>query len=91
MLILMLIFLNTGLNTPMVAATTGFSELDQCFLVIAIAGGASVLSHFNDSGFWLIGRLLEMKEKTTLKTWTVMETFLGCIGFGLALLGWWLL
>ena len=48
---------------------------------IAIAGGATVLSHFNDSGFWLVGRFLNMDVKTTLKTWTVMETLLGTIAF----------
>jgi GntP family gluconate:H+ symporter len=32
-----------------------------------------------------------MDEKTTLKTWTVMETLLGTIGFALAAIGWWLL
>jgi GntP family gluconate:H+ symporter len=53
--------------------------------VIAIAGGATVLSHFNDSGFWLVSRLLNMDEKTTLRTWTVMETLLGTIAFVLAL------
>ncbi len=80
-----------GLIAPTVAATTGLSELDRCFLVIAIAGGATVLSHFNDSGFWLVGRFLNMDEKTTLKTWTVMETLLGGIGFLFALAGWRLL
>ncbi|GLK64153.1 GntP family permease [Paracoccus kondratievae] len=80
-----------GLIAPTVAATQGLSEFDRCFLVVAIAGGATVLSHFNDSGFWLVGRFLEMDEKTTLKTWTVMETLLGTIAFGFALIGWWLL
>jgi GntP family gluconate:H+ symporter len=70
-----------ALIAPTVAATTGLSELDLCFIVISIAGGATVLSHFNDSGFWLVSRLLEMDEKTTLKTWTVMETLLGSIAF----------
>lgn len=73
-----------ALIAPMVAATTGLSALDLCFIVIAIASGATVLSHFNDSGFWLVGRLLEMDEKTTLKTWTVMETLLGSIAFIIA-------
>ncbi|NHF72378.1 GntP family permease [Paracoccus xiamenensis] len=80
-----------GLIAPTVAATTGLSQLDLCFLVIAIASGSTVLSHFNDSGFWLVGRFLNMDEKTTLKTWTVMETLLGTIGFTLAAIGWWLL
>lgn len=73
-----------ALMAPVVAATTGLSSLDLCFIVIAIAGGATVLSHFNDSGFWLVSRLLGMDEKTTLKTWTVMETLLGSIAFLLA-------
>ncbi|MNO01403.1 Low-affinity gluconate transporter [compost metagenome] len=71
----------------MVQATTGISQLDLCFIVIAIAGGATVLSHVNDSGFWLVGRFLEMDEKTTLKTWTVMETLLGGLAFLFALIG----
>lgn len=70
-----------GLIAPTVSATVGLTEFDLCFIVIAIAAGATVLSHFNDSGFWLVGRLLEMDEKTTLKTWTVMETLLGTIAF----------
>jgi GntP family gluconate:H+ symporter len=39
----------------------------------------------NDSGFWLVGRFLEMDVKTTLKTWTVMETLIGLVGFAFAL------
>lgn len=76
-----------ALMAPTVAATTGLSQFDLCFIVIAIAGGATVLSHVNDSGFWLVGRFLEMDEKTTLKTWTVMETLLGTIAFALAAVG----
>ncbi|NLS14456.1 GntP family permease [Vibrio sp. SM6] len=75
-----------ALIAPMVAATPGLSQFDLCFIVIAIAGGATVLSHFNDSGFWLVSRLLDMDEKTTLKTWTVMETLLGGIAFIIAAL-----
>ena len=70
-----------ALMAPIVAATPDISEAGLCFIVIAIAGGATVLSHFNDSGFWLVSRLMEMDEKTTLKTWTVMETLLGSIAF----------
>jgi GntP family gluconate:H+ symporter len=58
--------------------------LDLCFIVIAIACGSTVLSHVNDSGFWLVSRFFGMDEKTTLKTWTVMETLLGVVGFAIA-------
>jgi len=45
-----------------------------------------VLSHVNDSGFWLVSRFFQIDEKTILKTWTVMKTLLGSIGFVLALI-----
>ncbi|CAK7260643.1 protein of unknown function (plasmid) [Shinella sp. WSC3-e] len=38
-----------------------------------------------------LGRFLQMDERTTLQTWTVMETLLGVIGFAFALVGWWIL
>jgi len=73
-----------GLMAPVVEASDGLSSIDLALIVIAIAGGATVLSHVNDSGFWLVSRFFQMDEKTTLKTWTVMETLLGTIGFALA-------
>lgn len=75
-----------GLMAPTVAATSGLSSVDLACLVIAIASGATVLSHVNDSGFWLVGKFLGMDEKTTLKTWTVMETLIGVVGFSFAAL-----
>ncbi|MGY1805357.1 GntP family permease [Blastococcus sp. SYSU D00922] len=74
-----------GLIAPVVEASDGLTSIDLALIVIAIAGGATVLSHVNDSGFWLVSRFFQMDEKTTLKTWTVMETLLGTIGFVLAL------
>ncbi|MBD2463153.1 gluconate transporter [Oscillatoria sp. FACHB-1407] len=50
-------------------------------ITIAIASGATVLSHVNDSGFWLVSRYLGISEKNTLRSWTVMETILGGVGF----------
>jgi GntP family gluconate:H+ symporter len=73
-----------GLISP-VMAEANLSSIDTALVVVAIAAGSTVLSHVNDSGFWLVGRFLEMDEKTTLKTWTVMETLLGTIGFVIAL------
>ena len=49
-------------------------------MVCAINGGATAFSHVNDSGFWLVSSLLEIDEKTTLKSWTMMETIIGLTG-----------
>ncbi|KGH47343.1 permease [Modestobacter caceresii] len=65
-------------------AENDLSRMDTALVVIAIACGATVLSHVNDSGFWLVGRFLEMDVKTTLRTWTVMETLIGVVGFAIA-------
>lgn len=40
-----------------------------------------MLSHVNDSGFWLVSRFLGMDEQETLRSWTVMETIVGGVGF----------
>lgn len=63
----------------------GLPPVHLACITAAIAGGATVCSHFNDSGFWLVKSLLGMDEKTTLKTWTVMETLVGFTGFLIAL------
>ncbi|TYG33432.1 GntP family permease [Lonepinella koalarum] len=77
----------SALIAPTVAATTGLSEFDLCFIVISIASGATVLAHVNDSGFWLVSRFLEIDTKTMFKTWTVQETLIGLVGFGLSVIG----
>ena len=72
-----------------VAALPGVAEMSPMYLactVAAVAGGSTVCSHFNDSGFWLVKSLVGMDEKTTLKTWTIMETLVGVTGFVVALI-----
>lgn len=71
-----------------IAAMPGIADLSPLYLAcvtIAIAGGSTVCSHFNDSGFWLVKSLVGLDEKTTLKTWTIMETLVGATGFIVAL------
>ena len=53
------------------------SMLNRAAMCLAICGGATALSHINDAGFWLVGSFLEIDEKTTLKSWSIMETFIG--------------
>jgi GntP family gluconate:H+ symporter len=68
--------------------TADLGSLQLAALVFAIAGGSTVLSHVNDSGFWLVSRFFGMDERTTLKTWTVMETTLGSMMFACATAIW---
>lgn len=68
-----------GITAPLLALN--ITEIDKALLVIAIASGASIMSHVNDSGFWLVGKYLGLNEKQTFKSWTVMTTLLAIVGF----------
>ncbi|HLT84206.1 MAG TPA: GntP family permease [Phototrophicaceae bacterium] len=73
-----------GLMAPAVAAG-GFSEMQIVAITLATAAGSVFASHVNDSGFWLVGRLMGMDVKTTLKTWTVQQSLQSVVGFLFAL------
>ncbi len=70
-----------------IAAYGTYSALDLAFVVIAIASGATAVSHVNDSGFWIVNRYYGMTVKDTLKSWTVLTTIIGLVGFGFAFIG----
>ncbi len=73
-----------GIMTPVIQAVS-YSDPRKALVVIAIASGATILSHVNDSGFWLVGKYLGMDEKQTLRSWTVMETLIALSGLLLTL------
>ena len=55
-------------------------------LVLATGSGSLLLSHVNDSGFWLVGSLFKLDVKSTLATWSIVETVLSLSGLGITLL-----
>ena len=68
-----------GLVAPILIGSP-YSGGQLAALVIAIASGASILSHVNDSGFWLVKEYLGMDEKQTFQSWTMMTTLLSVTG-----------
>ncbi|UII20198.1 GntP family permease [Fulvivirga ligni] len=73
-----------GMSAPLIAAF-GPGEMQKALLVISIASGATILSHLNDSGFWLVSRYFGLTENQTLKSWTVMTTLIALVGLAAAL------
>ena len=71
-------------------AAAGYGNVELAAFVLSLAAGSVMLSHVNDSGFWLVGRFFGMDVKTTLKTWTVMQTIVGLMGFAIAGLIFWI-
>ena len=73
-----------GLAAPAVIAGD-FNPLQVAAITLATAAGSVFAGHVNDSGFWLVGRLMGMDVKTTLKTWTVQQTIESVFAFALVL------
>ncbi len=65
-----------GIALPLASTTGVHTEL----MVLAIGSGSLMLSHVNDSGFWLFKEYFNLSIKDTLSTWTVMETLVGIMG-----------
>ena len=65
-----------GIVLPLVQSTGVSPEL----MVLSIGAGSLMLSHVNDSGFWLFKEYFNLNVKETLSTWTVMETSIGISG-----------
>ncbi|MGD8340353.1 MAG: gluconate:H+ symporter [Gammaproteobacteria bacterium] len=72
-----------------VTALFGGIELSESILalhVIAIAAGATIASHVNDSGFWLVNRYLGLSVPDTFKTWTALTTIAAIVAIVLVML-----
>ncbi|NNJ88927.1 MAG: gluconate transporter [Eudoraea sp.] len=65
-----------GIVLPLINVTGVSPEL----MVLAIGSGSLMLSHVNDSGFWLFKGYFNLSVKDTLRSWTLMETTVGVVG-----------
>jgi GntP family gluconate:H+ symporter len=66
----------------------GYSQAHLALIAAAICAGSIILSHVNDGGFWIVAKYFNMTVKETLLTWSVLETVLSLVGFGMASLLW---
>lgn len=65
---------------------TGLAPTQLALVVLAIGAGSLFFSHVNDAGFWLVKEYFGLTVGQTIKTWSVMETIISLVGFGLTLL-----
>lgn len=65
----------SGMVIPFVTAGAS-AEL----MVLAVGAGSLMLSHVNDTGFWMFKEYFNLTLKQTFKTWTVMESLISIIG-----------
>jgi len=65
-----------GLILPILIKT----GINPNLLALSIGAGSMVLSHVNDTGFWLYKEYFGVSIKDSLRTWTIMETILAVVG-----------
>jgi GntP family gluconate:H+ symporter len=70
----------TAVTAGVLAPMAGHLGVRPEMLVLATGSGSLLLSHVNDSGFWLVGSLFKLDAKGTLMTWSVLETALSVGG-----------
>jgi Gnt-I system high-affinity gluconate transporter len=69
--------------------TLSQGHVNPNLMVLAIGAGSLVLSHVNDSGFWMFKEYFNLSIKDTLRSWTVMETIVAVVGLaGVLVLDW---
>lgn len=69
---------SAGIVAPVISGSAVPPEL----LVLAIASGSLMFSHFNDIGFWMFKEYYNVSIKDTFRVWTVMESIVALVGLG---------
>ncbi|MFJ5224607.1 GntP family transporter [Streptomyces sp. NPDC088400] len=76
-----------GLITPLLHRTD-LSAQQLALVCLAMGAGALAVSHINDAGYWMFTKLAGLEVGDGLRTWTVLTTAMGVIGFALTGLLW---
>ena len=78
-----------GITAPLLGLSET-SDAQLAVLVIAVASGATIFSHVNDSGFWLVKQYLGLTEKQTFQSWTVMTSVIALVGLVVSTVLWYI-
>jgi GntP family gluconate:H+ symporter len=70
----------------MVGLADGLSSGETSLVVLAVGAGSVFFSHVNDAGFWLVKEYFGLTVGQTIKSWSLMETFLSVSGLVVVLL-----
>ena len=76
---------SSSIVAPIISTMT-INEPMLAVIVIAIASGAVIAPHVNDSGFWMVNRYFGMSVGDTLKSWSVVGTIISMVGFVMSLI-----
>jgi GntP family gluconate:H+ symporter len=66
-----------SIMAPLLSSMGFETEIQKALVVAAIGAGAAVVSHVNDSGFWIMTQLSGMDVRTGYKTYTLGSLIVG--------------
>ena len=69
-----------GIVAPLAGS---LSPTHTALLALIIGAGSLFLSHVNDAGFWLVKESFGLTVGQTFKSWSLMETAVSLVAFGL--------
>lgn len=69
-------FTAAGIIVPLLQQT----QVDPNLMVLSIGAGSLMLSHVNDTGFWLFKEYFNVSMKDTFRSWSLMETIVSISG-----------
>jgi len=69
-----------GLINPLLQRTD-LSPQQLALICLAMGAGGLALSHINDAGYWMFTKLVGLEVGDALRTWTVLTTAMGTVGF----------
>ncbi|ACZ78847.1 gluconate transporter [Dickeya parazeae Ech586] len=72
-------------------AVSGMSHMQLVLVTLSACFGGLGLSHVNDAGFWVVTRYLGLSVADGLKTWTVLTTVMGLVGFMIIQILWFII
>jgi gluconate:H+ symporter, GntP family len=70
----------SGIVAPLAGS---LSPTHLALLALIIGAGSLFLSHVNDAGFWLVKESFGLTVGQTFKSWSLMETAVSVVAFGL--------
>ncbi|WP_369169444.1 SLC13 family permease [Streptomyces sp. R28] len=76
-----------GILTPLLQRAD-LSTAQLSLVALAMGAGGLAVSHINDAGYWMFTKLAGLDVASGLRTWTVLTTAMGIIGFGLTAALW---
>jgi Gnt-I system high-affinity gluconate transporter len=65
-----------GIVAPLLSSSNVSPEL----MVLAVGSGSLMLSHVNDTGFWMFKEYFNLSVKQTFLSWSVMEVIVSVMG-----------